>query len=279
MRTFVKVWIGIALMAFGFGVAILGIAFVVGNSTEALAETSFNESYQDVKSIDLQVSYGQVIIQEGDTFSIDAAHIEENSLESYVTDGTWYIKEDPYTNGNVFGINISFGNIGRWNRQYNPKIVVTVPEGFQAETYNIDVGAGDVQIDSINAKEGDISVDAGKLTVDHVKIDNESKYSVGAGKMELGDVELKNVSLDCGVGEITVSGVMLGDNDISCDVGHIELSLKGDSKDYSYDVSSDIGDVSIDGKRYHNEIQTVDNETGNSLNLDCGIGKITVDFQ
>ncbi|MDF2511735.1 MAG: hypothetical protein K0S04_1601 [Herbinix sp.] len=279
MKTFVKVWLGIALMALGFGVVILGIAFVIGNSTEALAEVSFKESYQNVESIDLQVAYGQVIIKNGDTFSIDATHMVENNLKSYLKDGTWYIKGDSFTDRRVFGINFSLGDIGRWNRQYNPKIVVTVPEGFQAESFNIDVGAGDVQIDSINAKEGDISVDAGRLTVDHIKIDNTSSYSVDAGQMTLNDVELKDISLDCGVGYITVNGQLTGENDISCDVGQIELSLKGDKEDYSYDIISDVGNVTINGWKYYNGRSTIDNKTGNNLNLDCGIGKITVDFQ
>ncbi len=279
MRTFVKVWIGIALMAFGFGIAILGIAFVVGNSREALAETSFRESYKDVESINLQVAYGQVIIQSGDTFSIDASHVAENSLKSYVENGTWYIEENYYTNRSVFGFNISLGNIGRWNRDYNPKIVITVPESFQAESFQIEVDAGDVQIDSINAKEGEISVGAGRVTVDHIKIENESRYSVDAGKMTLNDVDLKDINLSCGVGQVTVKGKLTGNNDISCDLGDIELYLEGDSKDYSYDINSDIGNITVDGRKYYNGLSSIDNETGNNLNLDCGIGKITVDFQ
>lgn len=279
MRTFVKVWIGIALMAFGFGVAILGIAFVVGNSREAFSDVSFQDSYQGVESIDLQVAFGEVIIKNGDSFSIDANHIVENSLKSYVEDGVWYIDEGYNTSRSIFGGNISFGNFGLWNRKYSPKIVITVPEDFQADSFHIDVDAGDVQIDTIIAKEGSFSVGAGRLTVDHIKIEHESRYSVDAGSMTLSDVELKDITLDCGVGKITVRGVLVGDNDISCDLGDIELDLKGDSKDYSYDISSDIGNVTVDGRKYYNGLSSIDNKTGNSLKLDCGIGKITVDFQ
>lgn len=281
MRTFTKVWIGIALMAFGFGIAILGIAFVIGNNKgrTPFEETSFQESYKDVASIDLQVCYGKVIVNKGDTFSIEATHVVKDSIKSYVENGTWHIEEDPYNNRNLFGFNISLGNIGFWNRDYNPTIVVTVPESFEAESFDIDVDAGDVQIESLISKDGTISVGAGRLNVDHIKIDNSSSYRVDAGKMTLNDVELKDISLDCGVGQININGVVTGNNDLSCDVGKIELSLKGSSKDYSYDISTDIGKVMIDGRSYYNEITTIDNETGNSLNLTCGVGKITVDFQ
>ncbi len=281
MRTFTKVWIGIALMAFGFGIAILGIAFVIGNNTgrTPFEETSFQESYKDVESIDLQVCYGKVIVKKGDTFSIEATHVVKGSIKSYVENGTWYIEEDPYNNRNLFGFNISLGNIGFWNRDYNPTIVVTVPESFEAENFDIDVDAGDVQIESMISKNGTISVGAGRLNVDHIKIDNSSSYRVDAGKMTLNDVELKDISLDCGVGQININGVVTGDSDLSCDVGKIELSLEGSSKDYSYDISTDIGKVMIDGRSYYNEITTIDNGTGNSLNLTCGVGKITVDFQ
>ncbi len=279
MKTFVKVWIGIALMALGFGVAVLGIAFVVGNREDALIETSMEETYQAVESIDLQVGYGKVIIKNGDGFSINATHLAEDSLKSYVENGTWYIKEDPYVGSRLFGLNISLGNIRHWNRAYNPEIIITVPKGFKAETFDINVGAGDVRIASIDAVQGEISVDAGRLTADRIRMDKESQYRVGAGEMVLEDVELNGMSLKCDVGRVKVEGILLGENDISCDVGNIELDLKGDVRDYSYDISSDIGKVTIDRESYHSEKKLIENETGNSLLLDCGIGNITVDFQ
>ncbi|HHV09109.1 MAG TPA: DUF4097 family beta strand repeat protein [Clostridiales bacterium] len=279
MRTFTKVWIGIALMALGFGIAVLGIAFVVGSRSETLAEASLQETYQAVESIDLQVGYGKVIIKHGEEFSINATHLVENSLESYVENGTWYIKEDPYVSRGILGLDISLGNIRRWNRMYNPEIIITVPEGFKAEAFDINVGAGDVRIDSIDAVQGKLSVDAGRLTADRIRMDKESEYRVGAGEMVLKDVELNGITLKCDVGHVKVEGILLGENDISCDVGRIELDLEGDVKDYSYDISSDIGNVTINGKSYHNEKKSIENEAGNSLLLDCSIGNITVDFQ
>ena len=188
MRTFTKVWIGIALMAFGFGIAILGIAFVIGNGRDNVEMRSFGGDFEGVKSIDLQVRYSQVTIKKGDTFSVKAAYMTESGFDSYVEDGIWHIKEDLNTNWNIFGLDLSLGNIGSWNNKYRPRIMITIPEGFQAERFDMDIDVGNVQIDTINAKEGDISLGAGRLSVDHINIENNSTFNVDAGAMTL-DVE------------------------------------------------------------------------------------------
>ena len=93
MKTFAKVWLGIALIAIGFGVAILVIAIASGASFEDIPTFSYEESYSDVTGIDMDIEYGEVKIVEGDTFSINARRLPENGLESYVdVDGIWVIK-------------------------------------------------------------------------------------------------------------------------------------------------------------------------------------------
>ena len=278
MKTFLKVWIGIALMAIGFGIGIVGIACVTGNRTEETSTYTMNENYQNVKNIDMQIAYGEVNILEGDTFAIDAKNLRKDSLGSYVEDGTWYIKEEQDSYVNVFGMNLSLGHFGTWNGNHSPKITITVPEGFTAESYILKVGAGDVEVAAINAVEGDISVEAGRLSVDQLSILNKSQYNVGAGEMVLNDVSVNDITLDCGVGNIVIDGIITGDNDISCGIGKVELDLDGDESDYSYSISSGIGNVVIDGESYHNIDRRIDNSTGNNLKLDCGIGNITVDF-
>ena len=279
MKTFMKVWLGIALMAVGFGIAIVGLAFVTGERNTEAANFTVNESYQDVKNIDMQIAYGEVKIIEGETFSIDAENLFKDSLKSYVKDGTWYIRDDKDLHVNAFGIKFSFGDIGIWDGDRSPNITITVPKGFQAGRYILNVGAGDVKVEAINAAEGDISVDAGRLEVDQLSISEKSEYSVGAGEMVLKNVTINDITLDCGIGNIEVDGIVTGENNISCGVGKIEFDLDGQESDYSYSVSAGIGNVVIGGNSYHNVDQRIDRGNGiNDMTFDCGIGNITVDF-
>ena len=96
MKTFVKVWLTIALLAIGFGIAILVICFAGGGSFKEVQTYSIEETYQGVKAVDIQVKVGEVHIVSGDEFGIKGENLTKDSLESYVKeDGTWVIHEDP----------------------------------------------------------------------------------------------------------------------------------------------------------------------------------------
>ncbi len=277
MNTFLKVWIGIALLALGFGIGVVVLAAATGDYDERLQTYSINESYDDVQKIDMNIGYGEVDIMEGDTFSIEADHLWDD-MESYVSDGTWYIEQESDSHLRIFGVNVSLGSFGRWDDDFTPKITITVPEGFEAESFILNIGAGSVEVEAIRAMEGEFTVEAGRLVINELSIPNKSTYDVGAGEMILKDVSLKDITMDSGVGSVVIEGDIFGDNDITCGVGSIELDLNGDENDYSYDISSGIGNVEIDGRTYHSVDQRIDNGADNYLRLDCGIGHISVDF-
>lgn len=278
MRSFLKVWLGISFAAIGFGIAILVLAVASGASWEDYPTISIHESYDNVENIDFDIAYGDVEIVEGDSFNIDSEGYMEDDLETYVSNGTWYIKESLEDGYNIFGLNLSLKQIISWNDDFTPRITITVPEGFVAGSFNMIIGAGSVEADIIKASEGYFDVEAGRLYIGQLNITDKSTYNVGAGEMVLEDVTVQDITLDCGVGNIQIDGSITGDNEISCGIGKVELDIDGDKRDYSYDISVGIGSVQIDGNNYHNLNSTIDNESDNNLTLDCGIGNITVDF-
>jgi hypothetical protein len=277
MRTFLKVWIGVALLAIGFGIAVVVLAVATGDYHKDIPTYSLNESYDGVKSIDMDINYGEVKIIEGNTFSIDAENLYDD-MESYVSDGTWYISQENNGDFRIFGCNISLGSFGRWDEDFQPKITITIPEGFVAEDFTMNIEAGSVEADSISASQADFTVEAGRIYVNQISVSDKSVYNVGAGQMVLKDAVLKDITMESGVGSIVIEGKLTGDNDITCGVGKIELDLIGNESDFSYDINAGIGDVDIDGSSYHGVDQRIDNGTGKNLSLDCGIGNITVDF-
>lgn len=277
MRTFLRVWIGIGLIAIGFGIAIIIISMTSNvSSWRDIPTTSLNESYDNIQSLDFDIGYGKVIIEEGDTFSVDAQNVPDGGFKSYVTDGTWYIREDNNNIIDLFGWRFSMGQVFNWDEDYSPKITITIPQNFVAETYKLKVGAGEADVSNINAKEGDLNVGAGKLKIDELSINGTSKYEVGTGEMEIKNFTADDTKIKCGIGHISIDGTIMGDNNINCGIGSIELNLQGSEDDYSYDVNGGIGSVRIDGQNYHDYHRN--NEVENNLNMDCGIGSITVEF-
>jgi hypothetical protein len=283
MKTFAKIWLGIALIAIGIGTALLVIAIASGATFEDIPTFSYEESYTGVTGIDMDIEFGEVKLVEGDTFSIDATRIPENSLEAYVDDdGTWVIRQDAKNNNfmNIFGFNISIGNILRWDRNLTPRIIITVPQDFVADNISLLVKAGNVEAEELQAANGSFQVSAGRLAVNKLVITEESDYIIGAGQMSLRNVSLRDISVECGVGDVTIAGSVSGDSDIICNVGNVDLDLDGKEEDYSYDISASIGNINIDNNSYHSiSNRIINNATAeNNLSLKCEIGNISVDF-
>jgi hypothetical protein len=278
MKTFFKVWLGIALIAIGFGIAILILATANGVSWRNNVKTySINESYEGVRSLDFDIGYGEVNIEEGSTFSIDAENMVSDGFESYVSGGTWYIREKYDSMVDIFGWKFSLKQIIHWG-DYSPDITITIPRDFVAESFILDIGAGEVDADEIHAVDGAFSVDAGRLKIDRLTVNERSTYNVGTGEMILNDIAVNDITVECGIGNVDIYGTITGDNEITCGIGRIKLDLTGDEDDYSYRISAGIGNVVIDNRSYHSIDKSINNDSDNNLKLDCGIGNITVEF-
>lgn len=281
MKTFLKVWLGIGLISIGFGVALLAIAFASGASWDDTATfTTINESYKGVESIDIDISYGKVNIENGETFSVSAENILEGELESYVESGIWYVKEDESAYSNFFGIDFPVRSFFNWGEHSTPNITITIPEDFVSEDFTLKVSAGSVVAKEVNAVTGKFEVDAGRMEISQLTITDSTRCEVGTGEMILKDVNANDVTADCGVGNMEIDGVISGKNRVTCDIGNVDLVLDGDAEDYSYQVSCDIGNIEIDGKSYKGiDNKSIEhNNADNSIYLECDIGKINVEF-
>lgn len=281
MKTFLKVWLGIGLIAIGFGIIILIITVGIGGLRHYNRTYTINEQYDNITSVDMEIGYGKVTIEEGSEFSIQASNLIDNQIKSYVdSNGTWIVKENGDNNIDFFGANINLENIFYWNDDVIPQIIITIPKDFTAKDFNFHIGAGQAKVDMIRANEGSFTVGAGELEIEQLEIKNQSVYSIGTGQMILSQMNAANISVDCGVGDVLIEGSVFGDNNVKCGIGSVELKLTTNEEDYSYQITSGIGDVSINNKSYHqiaNEVISNDGAEHN-LNLDCGIGNINVDF-
>lgn len=281
MKTFSKIWVGLGFLAIGFGIALVIIAACNGFSIKDMPTFSKSESYSDsgIKSLDFQLDYGKVTIEEGDGFHIEAGRLPNKNIKSYVKNGTWVIKTENMSFFRFFDIDIPAGHLGHWYYGHEPEIVITVPEGFEADKIDLELGAGVLNADRIIANEGSFSVGAGAMTIDKIQVKEKSDYKVGAGKLELDNMNANNISVDCSVGHAEISGRISGNNNIRCDVGTVTLDLDGEQNDYYYKIDSSIGNVIINDESYKNsERRSIGNESSDSkLYLDCSVGNITID--
>lgn len=286
MKTFTKIWLGIALVALGFGIILVIVVMASGGSVVNVVNiptVSYQESYSGITDIDMDIAYAEVKVIRGDIFSIDAEDIPENSLDSYVDNGTWIVRQNYDKEFNILGGRIHLNGIRGWSlwEYHTPKITITMPAGFTADSFRFNIGAGDVNIEEVLASKADFEVAAGRLVIEDASISDESSYNVGAGSLVLKKVQANDVSIDCGIGNVIIEGTITGNNDITCGVGSVELYLDGEEDDYSYDIESGVGSINIGDDQYHGISDKRINNVGavGAFNLDCSVGNITVDFQ
>jgi hypothetical protein len=273
---------------------------------------SFNKSYQDIESIDMNISVGKVTIKEGSEFKIEATDIIKDEFESNIYDGKWVIS---YTGSNdsnndvnidlngdgldidindnagdngshkisIFGFDISVDSDSTTNYNYNYKtnFVITIPKGFKAENFNLEVDTGSVKIDNLITKEAYINIDTGDCNINNLTALNKSSYSVDTGNLTIDKLTAKDVTMESGVGNIKVNGIITGHNEITCDVGNVDINCKGDIDNFDYSVDCGIGTVIINDNKYTDITSEYkkNNNAENSFTLECDIGKITLNIK
>lgn len=139
-------------------------------------------------------------------------------------------------------------------------IWIYIPEN-SLRNVDIDVQAGTIYIENLIANSLDVNVEAGEAVIQQFKV-QEAEFECGAGRIEaFGNVER--------------------DLDASCGAGEILLSLNGKKEDYNYEVECGIGEVLI-GDESHSGIGTTDRHShgaSKEMNIECGIGSVTVEFE
>lgn len=260
---------GIKYCAIAFGVflivsilsAILGAIGIIDMITTGGSTTgeSFTKTYQDIRSIDIDVAYSDILITQGEEFKVDATNISRR-FSATVKNDTLKIKEKR----NWF-----------WMGSRSGKIVVTVPETAVLQDVSIDSGAGRIELNKILASNLDVSQGAGLLTIRDGDFSSTS-IDGGAGKIEVSSSILNRLELDAGVGQVDMEAMITGNSEIDSGVGEIRLRLLGEKEDYRIHADKGVGSLRIDGKNYSDN--TSFGSGSNFIDIDGGVGSITVDF-
>ena len=238
----------------------------------------------NVKNINIDVEYGEIIIQRGNTDKIDiqTTNIHEEMFKAAVDGDTLKVR---YKKGFTF---FNFGLFGK-----NSKIVITLPEDSVYENVDIDNGAGAMRISNFEAKKIDIDNGVGELKLENIIAEDKMDLETGTGEMSIdtltcgtlkiesgvGEVNAKNVKCgdiktSSGVGSFRFDGRIEGDADISNGCGEIRMNLTGSSADYGFKVDSGIGQVRVNG---NTPVQT--SSAKYTFKVSTGIGEVRIDFE
>ena len=97
----------------------------------------------------------------------------------------------------------------------------------------------------------DISIDvgAGNLSLSGDVISNGKIYiNVGAGNLEVKNWEVNDIQINCGCGNIEYDGEVNSEFEAKLGAGNIDLKLKGDEDDFDYYIDGALGNFSLNGR-------------------------------
>lgn len=280
MKTFIKVFLIIGFAGIGLGLILLIPVISNGFTLKDVPTYSFEESFDGIESLDINIDFGDVAIVRGNEFRVEADHLFESiEFTAEADNGVLTIRDDVDEAINLFDFQIP--TVFVLGDRLEPEITITVPEDFVADDIYFELSAGRLQADDIRSKTGSFIVSAGEIVINHLEVSGESDYRIGIGHMKLEQLDAKDITVDCGIGDIDIEGTIIGENYISCGIGSVRLDLDGDEDDYSYEIDSNIGKFAINGDNYHNNRydRNADGNGLGSFTMDCGIGNITLDIK
>lgn len=236
--------------------------------------TSFHEEFsgETIHSLDLEVSAGNLIVKQGDTFSIQGSNVIEDSIKYGVKDNELYVKEKD----NDFWSFI--GRIGFFFESNDTVITVTIPADFVATNTSLEVNAGELNIDQLNTKVLDLDVQAGKANLNQVTVGEKAKMELGAGGIFANDYNGKNLELDISAGEAELRGEFYETLDLDCSAGTIRVYTQLNEDEYSYDLNQSAGSIKVNGNSYK-DYEDRNSAASNHIVVDCSAGTIKIETE
>ncbi|SDM46549.1 DUF4097 family beta strand repeat-containing protein [Lachnospira pectinoschiza] len=219
----------ITLVAILIGLYIHVIRYSIGGALGKNLSQDFTG--EEVNSIELDTDTATTKIVYGDEFNVKYSVSRGSDVKVELEDGKLNVKENSSTK--VVGISFLASESG--------VITITLPYNTNLDKIDVDLAAGNLNIEDINSEEIDIKSDVGntklngitteKLNIDssvgNVKITDGSAddctISVNTGNIKITDCDIETGSCTSQVGNIKISG-NVGDLKASSKLGNVKIN-------------------------------------------------------
>lgn len=122
--------------------------------------------------------------------------------------------------------------------------------------------------------------DSDVVLIADVLLADEMNLEAKAGFIKVNRGNAGELTLETEAGAVEFSGAATGDISAQCQAGAIELQLDGKKEDYNYDVRCKLGAIELGDEEIAvlGSKKKIDNGSGKTMDLDCEVGSIEVDF-
>ena len=198
--------------------------------------------------LEISLKYDELLIQEydGDKIRVNVANDAKNDV---------VVKE---TSGKITITDTRSGNV---KKKKQIKVIVPSGKDFDTVSLGVDMGTIDLECD-LKVQELSVEVGAGEFSGYGNITAAYCDLQVGAGTIDIDQIDVKKLNPDCGAGEI-------------------DMVLTVKEKDYNYDLSCGMGEINLEDSEYSGIgiEKNISNEGARKdMVLECGMGEIDVEF-
>ena len=128
----------------------------------------------------------------------------------------------------------------------------------------------------------DLELNAGKIEICSDLLAEELSIQTGAGEViNSGTIDVTECDLEVGAGSIELTGLSAREISGECGIGSLALEIDGEQSEFYYEIECGVGKIEIGDDSYSGMAgkKTAGNKNADrKMELECGIGDITVDF-
>lgn len=204
-----------------------GVRFQLESDMDGLQQTDgVMEIFTDeLKKLNVEIGAGELCICPSEDENIYLHREGTGTYQSYVSEGTLYLK----TSGSA-GVGAAISgkeDLLQLNVQIPEcRLTLFVPQDFRFEEVKMEIGAGSVK-------------NMGAFRADRIDIE------LAAGEMELDKLQVETLLAKVGAGSLSFGGALTKEAEIVCGMGEVGLQLSGNEKDFNYNVKVAAGEVIV----------------------------------
>lgn len=247
--------IAIAACLLGLGLILLGVASgglqdLVKSSVASTKMAKQEETYDNIHSLNLDLSNRSVIIEESPDDKVHLTYYQGDGkttekISTKAENGSLYIKESS------FSININSGlrsllSLINGELEKTQQITLSLPKRRNLEQVKASLANGSLSINDLTIKKLKADLSNGSIELSQSQIKSGSIESAN-GSIELVQTSLTDTQISLANGSIHSDKLTLkGNINMSSDNGSIDLHLTEETyKAISLDLQTDIGDIEL----------------------------------
>lgn len=218
---------------------------------------------EDIKSLHLEAEGAEIEI--GGNSNREFSVRTDGNYEIYVRNEVLYIKSKGIQGEHKMLIEIP---------------TLQVPGEILFQDVEMKADACDIYMSGISAKEFDLEIGAGKVEIGQL-VAEHGEFDVGAGEIILTYGNMNECEVNVDMGNFEYTGMILRHGDVECNMGNAVFNLERGVEDYNFEIECGAGNVNI-GQQSFSGLGTekfINNQVQEQFDIECNMGNVSINAE